>query len=103
LLSAWRVQDEPVPKGQPYDNGHLESFNGSFRDELLDAELFHSLGETRDKVAAWLDWYNRERPHQSLGYRSPLELWQTATPQRAPVAPLPPPSEGWLGNLNHDH
>ena len=103
LLSAWRVQDEPVPKGQPYDNGHLESFNGSFRDELLDAELFHSLGETRGKVAAWLDWYNRERPHQSLGYRSPLELWQTATPQRAPVAPLPPPSEGFLGNLNHDH
>ena len=40
MLSAWRVKDEPVPKAQPYDNGHLESFNGSLREELLDAELF---------------------------------------------------------------
>jgi transposase InsO family protein len=55
MLSAWRVKDEPVPKAQPYDNGHLESFNGSLRDELLDAELFHSLGEARTKVESWLN------------------------------------------------
>jgi putative transposase len=101
VLLAWRVKDEPVPKAQPYDNGHLESFNGSLRDELLDAELFHVLGEARTKVEIWLFWYNGERPHQSLGYRTPLEVWETAAPLGAPVATLPPPPEGLLRNLSH--
>jgi len=58
LLMAWRVKDEPVPKAQPYDNGRLERFNGSLRKELLNAELFHVLAETRIKVESWLCWYN---------------------------------------------
>jgi putative transposase len=101
VLMAWRVKDEPVPKAQPYDNGHLESFHGSLRDELLDPELFHTLGEARAKVETWLGWYNGERPHQSLGYRTPLEVWQATAPLGAPVATLPPPPEGLLGNLSH--
>ncbi len=78
LLRAWRVQDEPVPLTQPYDNGHMESFHGSLREELLDAELFYSLEEARAKVESWLTWYNRERPHQSLDYRTPGEVWPEA-------------------------
>lgn len=101
MLMAWRVKDEPVPKAQPYDNGHLESFNGSLRDELLDAELFYALGEARAKMESWLHWYNGERPHQSLGYGTPLEVWETTAPLGAPVATLPPPPEGLLGNLSH--
>ena len=84
MLSAWRVRDEPVPKAQPYDNGHLESFNGSLRDELLDAELFHVLGEAQSKIESWLNWYNGVRPHQSLGYRTPLEVWETTAPLVVP-------------------
>lgn len=102
LLLAWRVKDEPVPKGQPYDNGHLESFNGSLRQELLDAELFHSLGEARVKVLTWLAWYNGERPHQSLGYGLPRERWQEAAPPGAPDNFGPSPPAGRLGNLNHE-
>jgi putative transposase len=101
LLRTWRVQDEPVPKGQPFDNGHVESFHGSLRDELLDAELFHSLGEAQTKVATWLHWYNSERPHQSLGYRTPRECWEAAAPQGAPVNYGPPPPEGRLGMPSH--
>jgi putative transposase len=100
LLLAWRVKDEPVPKGQPYDNGHLESFNGSLREELLAAELFHSLGEARVKVETWLCWYNRERPHQSLGYATPQECWEAAPPG-APDNFGPPPPAGRLGNRSH--
>jgi putative transposase len=101
LLRTWRVQDEPVPKGQPFDNGHVESFHGSLRDELLDAELFHSLGEAQAKVENWLNWYNSERPHQSLGYRTPREVWEAAAPQGAPVSDGPPPPEGRLGMPSH--
>jgi len=101
LLLTWRVQDEPVPKAQPYDNGHMESFHGSLREELLDAELFYSLGEARAKVEGWLNWYNGERPHQSLAYATPREHWEEAAPQGAPDNFGPPPPEGRLGNLSH--
>jgi putative transposase len=65
LLLAWRVQDEAVPKAQPYDNGHLESFNGSLREGLLDAELFHSLEDAtgeggRLRLLTVLDEFTRE-------------------------------------------
>lgn len=100
VLRTWRVQDEPVPKAQPYDNGHLESFNGSLRQELLDAELFHTLGEARLKVENWLAWYNGGRPHQGLGYATPQEWWQTALPG-APDRDGPPPPARLLGNRSH--
>jgi len=103
LLRTWRVKDEPVPKAQPYDNGHIESFHSSLREELLDAELFYYLEETRIKVRNWLNWYNRERPHQSLGYRTPGEVWPEAARPRAPDKVGPPPPAGRLANPNHDH
>jgi transposase InsO family protein len=71
------------------------------RDELLDAELFHSLGEAQTKVATWLHWYNSERPRQGLGYRTPHECWEAAAPQGAPVNYGPPPPEGRLGMPSH--
>lgn len=102
LLLTWRVKDEPVPKAQPYNNGHLESFNGSLRDELLDAELFPSLGESRAKLETWRNWYNGARPHQGLGYRTPREVWIEAAPQGAPDIYGPPPPGGRLASLTHE-
>jgi transposase InsO family protein len=97
---GWRVKDEPVPKAQPYNNGHPESFNGSLRDELLDAELFHTLGEARAKMESWLSRYNGARPHQSLRCATPQEWWEAA-PQGAPDNFGPPPPEGWLAKRSH--
>jgi putative transposase len=102
MLLTWRVKDEAVPKAQPYDNGHLESFNGSLRDELLEAELFDTLAEAQTKVATWLVWYNGERPHQGLGYATPRECWEAAPPG-APDKVGPPPPAGRLADPNHDH
>jgi hypothetical protein len=93
--------EEPVPKAQPYDNGHLESFHGSLREELLDAELFHTSREAQSKVENWLGWYNGERPHQSLGYATPQECWQ-AIPPEAPDIYGPPPPPGRLAERSHD-
>jgi putative transposase len=56
LRSSWRGKNEPVP---PYDYGHVESFRGSLRAELLNAEIFYTLGKARIKAAPWVDWYNR--------------------------------------------
>ena len=42
--------------------------NGRMRDELLNETLFMSLAHALVEIAAWVEDYNRERPHSSLGY-----------------------------------
>ncbi|MFC4296413.1 IS3 family transposase, partial [Novosphingobium tardum] len=60
-----------IAPGRPMQNGYVESFNGRMRDELLNETLFMSLAHARVEIAAWVDDYNRERPHSSLGYVTP--------------------------------
>lgn len=65
------VEPIHVAKGSPQQNGYVERFNGSMRDELLNREQFHSLAQARVVVADWVRHYNTERPHQGLGNRTP--------------------------------
>lgn len=60
-----------IAPGRPMQNGYVESFNGRMRDELLNETLFLSLVHARVEIAAWVDDYNRERPHSSHGYATP--------------------------------
>lgn len=60
--------------GKPTDNPFIESFNGSFRDECLNAHWFLSLEDAQQKVEAWRNEYNSFRPHSSLGGLTPDEF-----------------------------
>ena len=60
-----------IAPGSPWENGYVESFNGKFRDELLNRELFLSLDELRYVVNRWRMDYNHYRPHSSLDYMAP--------------------------------
>ncbi len=62
-----------IDPGKPQQNGFIESFNGSLRDELLNEELFDSLDDARRKLALWRYDYNNVRPHSSLGNQTPAE------------------------------
>lgn len=63
-----------IAPGKPMQNGFIESFNGSFRDECLNETLFSSLPEARDRIGAWKEDYNTHRPHSSLGNLTPNEF-----------------------------
>ena len=62
-----------IDPGKPQQNGFIESFNGSLRDELLNEEIFDTLGDARRKLALWRYDYNNVRPHSSLGNQTPAE------------------------------
>jgi transposase InsO family protein len=62
-----------IEPGSPWENGYLESFHGKLRDECLNEEIFWSRGEAQVVVDWYRDVYNSERPHSSLGYRTPVE------------------------------
>jgi putative transposase len=64
----------PIEPGKPSQNGHIESFNGRFRDECLNANWFLSLADARHRIELWRRDYNEARPHSSLGYLTPLEF-----------------------------
>lgn len=55
-----------IQPGKPVQNGYIESFNGRFRDECLNANWFRNLFEARRRIAVWRDDYNRTRPHSAL-------------------------------------
>jgi putative transposase len=48
-----------------------ESFNPRLRDELFDGEIFYTLAEACIIIESWRRFYNKLRPHGSLGYKPP--------------------------------
>ena len=56
-----------IQPGRPMQNGYVESFNGRFRDECLNANWFATMNDARQKVESWRIDYNDDRPHSSLG------------------------------------
>lgn len=84
-----------IEPGSPWENGYVESFNGKFRDELLDREIFYTLLEAKVLIERWREHYNRVRPHSSLGYRPPAPETIAFDPRRAALrcagASLRPP------------
>lgn len=78
-----------IRPGKPTDNGPIESFNGKFRDECLNQYWFVNLVEARERIEAWRQDYNQQRPHSSLGYQTPAEFAaQTAARGASPPTPL---------------
>lgn len=63
-----------IRPGKPNENAYIESFNGRFRDECLNEHWFISLAHARRIIEAWRIEYNTERPHSSLGNRTPQEF-----------------------------
>jgi putative transposase len=63
-----------IQPGKPTQNSFIESFNGRFRDECLNANWFENLADAKRKIEAWRVDYNQHRPHSSLAYRTPAEF-----------------------------
>jgi len=78
VLDQWAyrtgVQLSFIRPGKPNENAYIESFNGKFRDECLNEHWFISLAHARRIIEAWRIEYNTERPHSSLGNRTPQEF-----------------------------
>lgn len=77
-LEKWAYENDVIlcfsRPGKPTDNAFIESFNGSFRDECLNAHWFMSLADAKEKIENWRSDYNMFRPHSSLNYLTPNEI-----------------------------
>jgi len=73
-LTERGIRTHYIEPASPWQNAYGESFNDKLRGECLNMEVFYSLPEAKIVVEAWRQEYNAERPHSSLGYRTPNEF-----------------------------
>ena len=66
-------------KGRYLDNIFIERLWRSLKYEDIYIKAYASVQEARRGIGGWLNFYNDERLHQALGYRTPCEVFQTPT------------------------
>jgi len=69
----YNLTQEFITPYTPEQNGIIERFFRSLKEECIWQHNFKSFEEAKRIISEWIHWYNTERPHQSLGYMSPVE------------------------------
>ena len=69
----YRLQQEFITPYTPEQNGMIERFFRSLKEECVWQHTFQTFEEARRIIRDWVTWYNQDRPHQALGYRSPVQ------------------------------
>jgi len=79
-LEASGVRISMDGKGRFLDNIFIERLWRSLKYEEVFTHAYASVAEARLGIGAWLSFYNDERKHQTLGYRTPKEIFAAGRP-----------------------
>lgn len=63
-----------IQKGKPNQNGYIERFNRTFREDILDSYLFDAVEQAQEFANQWIWMYNNERPHESIQNLPPRQF-----------------------------
>jgi len=80
ILSAQGVAISMDGKGRFLDNIFIERLWRSLKYEEVFIKAYASVAQARAGIGAWLVFYNNERKHQSLGYRTPADIFAVSQP-----------------------
>jgi putative transposase len=70
-LAKQSIEWSRIQKGKPQQNAIIERFNKTYREDILDANIFWNIAHASEITRIWVEDYNNERPHQSLNYKTP--------------------------------
>lgn len=77
LARLWHIRPSMSRADDPYDNAFAESLWSRLKAELLEGGVFLSVEDARTEIFDYIEiYYNRERKHSSLGYKSPEQFEQ---------------------------
>lgn len=74
ILDEFNIKRSLSKKGCPYDNAVAEATFKIIKTELVFGVKFQSLEELQRELFDYVNWYNNERIHGSLGYLTPVEF-----------------------------
>ncbi len=77
-----------IDPGKPQKNAFVESFNGKFREQCLNENLFFSIDHAKYLIDEWRDIYNDFRPHRALKGKTPKEFEREYEKQSNPTQVL---------------
>jgi len=74
--------------GKPMENGYIERFNRTFREDVMDAYLFSSINQFNLVSDTIVKDYNYNHPHKSLGRNTPVEFAPRDKPSIGGITPI---------------
>jgi transposase InsO family protein len=75
VLASHGIEGSMSRKGNCYDNATVESFFHTLKTEFVFHETFEGLEDARTSLFDYIEvFYNRQRSHSSLGYKSPAAI-----------------------------
>lgn len=78
-LTQYRMLQSQSRKANCWDNACVESFFHTLKTEMIYHEDFQTRDEARRAIFEWVEaFYNRQRSHSTLGYRSPVDFERVA-------------------------
>jgi putative transposase len=80
ILERNKVTISMDGKGRYMDNIFVERLWRSLKYEEVYLNAYASVAEAKAGIGSWLGFYNEERQHQSLGYRTPRQAYQVECP-----------------------
>lgn len=74
-LTKYNIRISMTGKGRCNDNAHIERLWRSLKYEGIFLYKWNSMLSLKENILKWIKWYNYERPHQSLNYKTPYEIY----------------------------
>jgi putative transposase len=88
LLRQAGIQQSMSARANPYHNAWTESFMGTLKNEMLQGGLFATEVDARLEIFDFIEaYYNTQRKHSSLGYRTPSQFENSQTNQEDLILP----------------
>lgn len=79
------IQIKYIQPGKPSQNGYIERFNRTYREDILDAHLFRDIEEVNLETERFREDYNNYHPRKSLGRKSPREYLEEYSKNYVPL------------------
>lgn len=74
LLIQNNVTQSFSRSGNPYDNGAMESFFSSLKQEEIYRTSYRSVVDCKSHIAKYMEFYNSKRPHRANNYKTPDQI-----------------------------
>lgn len=75
ILEARKIQISMDGKGRAFDNIYIERFWRTIKYEEVYCKAYESYHEAKENLNEYIKYYNERRLHQSLGYKTPFEVF----------------------------